>query len=67
MQQQWRHTCACEGGALEGGVWCVECTLRRCIVGAGHAALWYCSWGYTARLGGSPHEALYTVALRGVR
>jgi hypothetical protein len=34
---------------------------------AGHAALWYCSWGYTARLGGPPREALYTVALRGVR
>jgi hypothetical protein len=32
-----------------------------------HAALWYCSWGYTARLGGPPREALYTVALRGVR
>jgi hypothetical protein len=27
----------------------------------------YCSWGYTARLGGPPREALYTVALRGVR
>jgi hypothetical protein len=23
-----------------------------------------CSGGYTARLGGPPHEALYTVALR---
>jgi hypothetical protein len=39
----------------------------RCSVGAGHAALWYCSWGYTERLGGPPREALYTVALRGVR
>jgi hypothetical protein len=36
-------------------------------VGAGHVALWYCSWGYTARLGGPPHELLYTVALRVVR
>jgi hypothetical protein len=34
--------------------------------GGGHAALWYCSWGYTARLGGPPREALSTVALRGV-
>jgi hypothetical protein len=24
----------------------------------------YCSWGYMARLGGPPREALYTVALR---
>ena len=64
MQQQWRHTCACEGGALEG---CVGYTTRRCSVGAGHTALWYCSWGYTARLGGPPREALYTVALWGVR
>jgi hypothetical protein len=29
------------------------------------AALWYCSWGCTARLGGPPREVLYTVALRG--
>ena len=58
------HTCACEGGALEGGE---GCTTRRCSVEAGHAALWYCSWGYTARLGGPPREALYTVELRGVR
>ena len=28
---------------------------------------WYCSWGNTARLGGPLREALYTVALRGVR
>jgi hypothetical protein len=26
----------------------------------------YCSWGYTARLGGPPREVLYTVALRAV-
>jgi hypothetical protein len=32
----------------------VGCTTRRCSVVAGHAALWYCSWGYTARLGGPP-------------
>jgi hypothetical protein len=43
------------------------CTIRSFSVGAGHAALWYCSWGNTARLGGPPREALYTVALRGVR
>jgi hypothetical protein len=48
---------------LEGVKWGV----RWCSVGAGHAALWYCSCGYTARLGGPPREALYTVALRGVR
>ena len=58
------HTCACEGGALEGGE---GCTTRRCSVEAGHAALWYCTLGYTARLGGPPREALYTVELRGVR
>jgi hypothetical protein len=40
---------------------------RQYSVGAGHAVLWYCSWGYTARLGGPPREALYTVALRGER
>jgi hypothetical protein len=45
----------------------VECTTRLCSVAAGYAALWYCSWGYTARLGGPLREALYTVALRGVR
>jgi hypothetical protein len=56
--------CAREGGALEGDE---GCTTRRCSVVAGHAALWYCSCGYTARLGGPPREALYTVALRGVR
>jgi hypothetical protein len=33
--------------------------------GASHAVLCYYSWGYTARLGGPPREALYTVALRG--
>jgi hypothetical protein len=45
------------------------CTTRRCSVGAGHcgiAALWYCSWGYTAKLGGPPREALYTGALQDV-
>ena len=42
------------------------CTTQWCSVGAGHAALWYCSWGYMARRGGPPREALYTVALRPV-
>lgn len=37
---------------------------RRCSVGAGHASLWYCSGGYTARRGGALRETLYTVALR---
>jgi hypothetical protein len=47
----------CEGGALEGDE---GCTTRWCSVVAGHAALWYCSGGYTARLGGPPREALST-------
>jgi hypothetical protein len=42
----------------------VGCTTRWCSVRAGHAALWYSSCGYTARLGCPPREALYTVALR---
>jgi hypothetical protein len=56
-----------EGGALERGEAGVVCTTRWCSVGAGHVALWYSSWGCTARLGGPPREVLYTVALRGVR
>jgi hypothetical protein len=61
MQEQWRQTCACEGGALEGGEGCgvYDTELQR--------GGWSCSWGNTARLGGPPREALYTVALRGVR
>jgi hypothetical protein len=53
----------CWCSALEGGEGRVGCTTRRYSVKASHAALWYCSWGYTARLGGPPREALYTVAL----
>jgi hypothetical protein len=34
----------------------------------GLVMLWCCSWGYTARLGATPHvRELCTVALRGVR
>jgi hypothetical protein len=31
-----------------------------------HAAQWYCSYCFKARLVGPPHKALYTVALQGV-
>jgi hypothetical protein len=52
----------------------VECMIRQCSVGPGHTALWFLyrlvpvlQLDYTARLGGPPREAMYTVALRGVR
>jgi hypothetical protein len=44
-------------GALECGVGCTTLWLS-------YAILWYCSWGYTPRLGGLPREVLVSLSTR---